>query len=100
MRCPEHAEERVLSRSKGPVLQPVNFSKNCGAQGAARAINPLYNYRARCAPGLPMAQHFFAGSAFPIGWRGRNFSFAGAFSKLRALHKVTRAAQRECPSTR
>jgi hypothetical protein len=38
---------------------------------------------------------FFGRSAFPLGWRGKNFSFGGAFSNLRALHKVARAAQRE-----
>ena len=53
----------------------------------------LYKYRARCAPGLPTAQHVLA----ELHWRaaGREkFFFWRALFNLRALRKVKRAAQR------
>lgn len=61
-----------------------------------RAMRPLYTYRARCAPGLPMAQHLL--SKPPRRSRNAENLFRGeAFSLRGALRDLNAADRQRCP---
>src|SRR5438034_9573169 len=55
-----------------------------------------YNYRARCAPGLPMAQHLFAKLHWLVGIDENNLSGQQLFSSA-ALRFCALKAQRFAP---